>query len=131
MTADAILVSGIARARPPEALRQELVDPGIAGGDLQVAVEDARRVGQEAIGHRFPPSDRARRPIPEGEFGRPGGELLRGEQVEDSPFVLQNWSLGRVDLRPVARHGASDVHPADNCDSVADSLIGCNPVIYG
>lgn len=116
---------------PVEALWQKLVHPGVAGGDLEVAVEDARLVGQEAIGQRFPPGDRLGRPIPERELGRPGSEIVRRQEVDDRPLILQDWSPGRVDHRPVALRGASDIHPAGHCDAAADSLIVFDPVIHG
>ena len=48
---------------PLEVGREELVDPGVARRDLQVAVEDAGLVGQETVGQRLPLSDRVRRAV--------------------------------------------------------------------
>ena len=48
---------------PLEVRGQELVDPGVARRDLQVAVEGAGLVGQETVGQRLPPGDRVRRPV--------------------------------------------------------------------
>ena len=72
---------------PLEVRGQELVDPGVAGRDLQVAVEHAGLVGQEPVGQRLPPRDRVRRPVPEDELVWRRDELLGGDQVHGQQVV--------------------------------------------
>ena len=67
---------------PLEARGQELVDPGVARRDLQVAVERAGLVGQETVGQRLPPRDRVRRPVPEDELAWLRDELVGGDHVD-------------------------------------------------
>ena len=67
-------------ASPLEARGQGNVDPGVPRRDLQVAVEHARLLRQEAVGQRLPPLDRVRRPDSPNQFLRVWGELLGGDQ---------------------------------------------------
>ena len=66
---------------PLEVGGQELVDPGVARRDLQVAVEDAGLVGQETVGERLPARDRVRRPVLADELVWLRDELVGGDQA--------------------------------------------------
>ena len=67
---------------PLQARGQELVDPGVARRDLEVAVERAGLVGQETVGQRLPLGDRVRRPVAQDELARRGDELVGGDHVD-------------------------------------------------
>ena len=80
---------------PLHAGRRSLVDPGVLGGDLQVAVEGAGHFRQEGAGHRLPPWDRVRHP----GWGRRRGHLRN--------IVPSDWVAPPVEEGRQARHETS------------------------
>ena len=114
-------------ASPLEARGQGNVDPGVPRGDLQVAVEHARLLRQEAVGQRLPPLDRVRRPDSPNQFLRVRGELLGGDQRAARRF---SGTCGAIGSRgssagkdfTIAREG---VLAADVCGQGSVSSLTC------
>ena len=100
---------------PLQARRQALVDPGVVGGYLQVAVEGAGHLRQEGAGHRLPPCDRVRHP----GWGRRCGHLRK--------IVPHRWlrsGAGAAHLAPTKRNISSTTRVGSSVGCSAQSQPG-------
>jgi hypothetical protein len=107
-------------ASPLEAARQGQVEPGVPGGDLEVAVEYACLLSQETVGQGLPALDGVRRPKSANDFLWIGGELLGRDQracmeVLRHALRVQPAGIRRSDRGQALSDGARGLLASDVC----------------